>query len=125
MSVTAERVLLSLCVVLAIVVLVQCQTYPRLEHKGSVFPNNSFIHRRGIGVGDDSLKCLTNNTRCCTDPDVGNWTDGGGGAVHQGASGATAIYVTRGDGVVSYNRITGGSDGRLAAQRTYSVNVRT
>ena len=113
MSVTAERVLLSLCVVLAIVVLVQCQIpWPRLEHKGSVFRNNSFIHRRGIGEGDDdSLKCLTNNTRCCTDPDVGNWTDERGGAVHQGASGAITIYVTRGDGVVSLNRITGGSAG--------------
>ena len=109
MSVTAERILLSLCVVLAIVVLVQCQTYPRLEHRGSALPNNSFILRGDIKEGNDSLKCLTDNTNCCTDPDAGNWTDGGGGAVHQGASGATTIYVTRGDGVVSLNRKKGGS----------------
>ena len=51
---------------------------------------------------------MTNNTNCCTDPDVGNWTDERGGAVHQGASGATAIYVTKGDGVISLNRRTGG-----------------
>ena len=111
MSVTAERVLLSLCVVLAIVVLVQCQTYPRLEHKGNVLPNNSFIRRGLIREGNDALKCVTDDTNCCTDPDVGNWTNEIGGAVHQGASGATTIYVTRGDRVVSLNRIKGGSAG--------------
>jgi len=109
MSVTAERALLSLCVVLAIVVLVQCQAYPRLEHRGSFLPNNSFIRRGGIGEGNNSLKCLTDNTDCCSD--AGNWTDENGGAVHQGASGANKIYVTRGDGVVSLNRIKGGSPG--------------
>ena len=109
MSVTAERVLLSLCVVLVIAVLVQCQTYPRFQHRGSALPNNSFIIRGNIKEGNDSLKCLTDNTDCCTNPDVGNWTDGGGGAVHQGASGTTTIYVTRGDGVVSLNRKKGGS----------------
>ena len=111
MSVTAERVLLSLCVVLAIVVLVQCQTYPRFEYKETVLPNNSFISRGPIGQENNALKCVTDNTNCCTGPAVGNWTDGGGGAVHQGASGATTIYVTRGDRVVRYNRITGGSLG--------------
>ena len=54
---------------------------------------------------------MTNSTICCTNPDAGNWTNETGGAVHQGASGATTIYVTRGDRVVSYNRITGGSSG--------------
>ena len=38
-------------------------------------------------------------------------TDGNGAAVHQGMAGASTIYITRGDGTVSLNRITGGSSG--------------
>ena len=105
---TAQLLATLLCVVLAVV---HCQSHPRFEFGSNVFVNNSYVFRGDVGVGDDALKCVTDNTNCCTNPDVGNWTDERGGAVHQGASGATAIYVTRGDGVVSYNRIRGGSSG--------------
>ena len=105
---TAQLLAALLCVVLAVV---HCQSYPRFEFGNDTFVNNSYVFRGDVGVGDGALKCVTDNTNCCTNPDVGSWTDERGRAVHQGASGATAIYVTRGDRVVSYNRITGGSSG--------------
>ena len=112
MSVTAVLVS-GLCVVLEIVVLVQCQSYPLLVHDGIVLPNNSFIRRGPIGEGDNALMCVTDyTTECCTS--AGNWTDERGGAVHQGTPGESeeiGIYVTRGAGVVSLNRIRGGSPG--------------
>ena len=109
MSVTAVLVS-GLCVVLEIVVLVQCQPYPLLVHDGIVLPNNSFIRRGPIGEGDNALMCVTDyTTECCTS--AGNWTDERGGAVHQGTPGESGIYVTRGAGVVSLNRIRGGSPG--------------
>ena len=112
MSVTAILVS-GLCVVLEIVVLVQCQPYPLLKHDGTVVPNNSFIRRGPIGEGDDALMCVTDNTtECCTS--AGNWTDEKGGAVHQGTPGESekiGIYVTRGAGVVSLNHMSGGNPG--------------
>ena len=90
---------------------VQCQPFPRFEFNGTALVNNSYIWRGGIGEGDNALKCVTNDTDCCTDPDTGNWTDGNGAAVHQGMAGASTIYITRGNGTVSLNRITGGSSG--------------
>ena len=104
-----------LSVVMAVV---HCQSYPRFElggrfeSKGEIFFNNSYISHRQIGTGNDVLKCVTNNTDCCTCPDVGNWIDGSGGTVHQGASGANAIHVTRRNGTVSLNlKSVGGSSG--------------
>ena len=98
------------CVVLEIVVLVQCQPYPLLVHNGIVLSNNSFISRDLIGVGDDALMCVTGNTtECCAS--AGNWTDGKGGAVHQGTPGESeeiVIYVTREARVVSLNGNTRG-----------------
>ena len=112
MSVTAVLVS-GLCVVLEIVVLVQCQPYPLLVHDGTVVPNNSFIRRSFIGEGDNALMCVTDyTTECCAS--AGNWTDEKGGAVHQGTPGESeeiVIYVTRGAGVVSLNRIRSGSPG--------------
>ena len=109
MSVTAVS-FSALCVVLEIVILVQCQPYPLLKLKGTVLPNNSFIRRGLIGEGDDALMCVTGNTtECCAS--AGNWTDERGGAVHQGTPGESGIYITRGAGVVSLNRIRGGSPG--------------
>ena len=80
--------------------------YPRFELKGSILVNNSFINRQAIGTGDDALKCVTNNTACCTDPDVGNWTDPAeaANAAWLGADLSFNLYVTRGNGVVSLNR---------------------
>ena len=88
------------CAVLAVV----HGQYPRFEHKGSVLVNNSFINRRTIGTEDDALKCVTNNTACCTDPDVGDWTDPADTTVRQKDSGSNDLFVTRGSGVVSLNR---------------------
>ena len=97
-----------LCTILTVV---HCQPYPQFEFKNRTLVNNSYVFRGAVGKGNDALNCVTDSANCCTDPDVGNWTDERGGAVYQGASGATAIYVTRGNGVVSYNRISGGSSG--------------
>ena len=96
----------------AIVAVVHGQ-YPRLELNGSVLVNNSFINRQTIGTGNGALKCLTNNEACCTDPDVGDWTDPEDAAVHQGTPQSTyfSLYVTRGDGVVSLNRRNHGVPG--------------
>ena len=72
--------------------------YPRFEHKGSILGIYSFVNRKAIGTGDDALKCVTNNAACCTDSDVGNWTDPEDAAVHQGMNEGYDLYVTRGDG---------------------------
>ena len=78
--------------------------YPRFELKGSILDNNSFVNRRTIGTGNDALKCVTNNTACCTDPHVGDWTDPADAAVHQGMNEGYDLYVTRRDEVVTLNR---------------------
>ena len=90
------------CAILAVV----HGQYPRFELNNTILFNNSFINRQTIGTGDDALKCVTNNTACCTDPDVGNWTDPADevGAAWLGADLSFNLYVTRGNGVVSLNR---------------------
>ena len=88
------------CAILAVV----HGQYPRFELGGSILVNNSFINRQTIGTGDNALKCVTNNASCCTDPDVGDWTDLADAAVHQGMTQTSDLYVTRGNGVVSLNR---------------------
>ena len=105
---TAQLLAALLCVVLAVG---RCQSYPRFEFGSDILVNNSYVFRGDVGEGDNALKCVTDNTDCCTDPDTGNWTDGNGAAVHQGMAGANTTYITRGHGVVSLNRITGGSPG--------------
>jgi len=77
---TAQLLAALLYVVLAVV---HCQSYPRFEFGGGVLVDNSYLVRGDVGEGDDALKCVTDNADCCTDPDVGNWTDETGGAVHQ------------------------------------------
>ena len=99
----------------ALMVVVHCQTsYPQFEFGDTVLTNNSYIDRRGIGEGvDNSLRCVIDYSDCCAGvgSDVGNWFDRGGSEVHQGVDGATDLYVTRGEGVVYLNRITGGAAG--------------
>ena len=94
-----------------VVAVAHCQPYPRLELGDRNIVNNSFVRRSSIGTGIDALKCVTDNADCCTGPDAGKWTNERGRAAHQGASGATKLYVTRGSRRVSLNRITGGSSG--------------
>ena len=85
--------------------------YPRLELKGSILVNNSFINRQTIGKGDDALKCMTNNAACCTNSIVRYWTNPADAAIWQGVSEIADLYVTSGDGVVSLNRRNNGVAG--------------
>ena len=77
---------------------VNCQSLPYFQHLGSTLRNNSVVCYSAIGNGDSSLKCVTDSCN------VGNWRDEKGRPVQQGADGASCLYVTRGDGVVSLNR---------------------
>ena len=110
-------ILACVSIIFTLVVFVHCQTgYPLLEFGDRVITNNSFIFRGDIGEGvGNSLKCVTDYSDCCAGAgagsDVGNWFDRDGNEVHQGADGATDLYVTRGEGVVYVNRITGGTSG--------------
>ena len=85
-------------------VVVNCQSLPRFEHGSRVLINNSYIYYANISDGDRALKCVTDSDNCCTDSDVGNWTDGRGRAVHQGADETNCLYVTIGHGEISLNR---------------------
>ena len=99
--------------------------YPRFELKGSILVNNSFINRQAIGTGDDALKCVTNSTACCTDPDVGEWTDPADAAdsAWLGADLSFNLYVTRGNGVVSLNRKGKGVSGMWRCRIPDSTGV--
>ena len=88
-------------------ILINCQSLPCFEHGSTYLPNNSYIYYANISNGDRALKCVTDSDNCCTDSDVGNWTDGRGRAVHQGADETTCLYVTRGHGQLSLNRNSG------------------
>ena len=108
-------ILACVSIIFTLVVFVHCQTnYPQFEFGDTVLTNNSYIFRGDIGVGvNDSLKCVTDYSGCCAGAgsDVGNWFDREGNEVHQGADGATHLYVTRGKGKVYLKRITGGTSG--------------
>ena len=88
--------------------LVNCQltSLPRFESGGKILTNNSYIYYANISDGDSALKCVTDNDNCCNDSHVGNWTDERGRAVQQEADEATCLYVTRGHGVISLNRMS-------------------
>lgn len=91
---------------------VECQ-YPQLNHNSINYLNNSFIEGAIIGQqsqGGSPLRCLTNHTSCCTN-NVGGWTDPEGNSVHEGVSGASDFYVSRGAGVIDLNRISEGLSG--------------
>ena len=111
----ATHYIAQLLLSLALMVVVHCQTsYPHFELGDRVLTNNSYINRGGIGEGvNNSLKCVTDYSDCCAGAgsDVGNWFDRNGSEVHQGADGATDLYVTREEGVIYLNRITGGAIG--------------
>ena len=96
---------------LLLVSVVSSQSYPRFELGETFLKNNSFVFRGPIGEGqDDSLRCVTDNSECCSNGQ-GNWYDERGDEVHQGSDGDSDLYVTRGQGVVYLNRRTGGSVG--------------
>ena len=78
--------------------LVQCQTYPRLEHwsqdeeRPRVLQNNSFIDRSFIDENGDNgvLRCVTDNPTCCS----GNWLDNRGEIVPPRESNANFSFYT-------------------------------
>ena len=96
---------------LLLVSVVSSQSYPRFEFRENITLNNSILFHGSIGEGqDDSLRCVANNSECCTNGQ-GNWYDERGDEVHQGSDGKSELYVSRGQGVVYLNRRTGGSVG--------------
>ena len=96
---------------LLLVSVVSSQSYPRFELGGNVLINNSFVFRGSIGGGqDDSLRCLTNNSECCTNGH-GNWYDERGDEVRQVSDGDSDLYVTREQKVAYLNRRGGGRVG--------------
>ena len=92
------------CFILFSSILINCQSLPRFEHGSTNLTNNSYIYYASITDEDRALKCVTDNDNCCTDSDVGNWTDGRGRAIHEGPDETTCLYVTRGRGEISLNR---------------------
>ena len=78
------------------------------EHFGHPLSNNSFTWYRDIGGGGFALKCVTDNVNCCSD--IGNWTDWRGIPEQEGTNGASCLYITRGDGVISLHRKSGCTD---------------
>ena len=97
-----------LLLLLLLVSVVSSQSYPRLELGSTVLKNNSFVFRES--GQDDSLRCVTDNSECCTNGQ-GNWYDERGVKVHEGSDGDSDLYVTRENGVVYLNNRTGGSLG--------------
>ena len=105
--------MVNFCPLLVVVLVagVSSQSYPRFEFRGTALKNNTFVFHGAIGEGQgNSLRCVTDNSECCTNGQ-GNWYDERGDEVHQGSDGNSDLYVTRGDRVVYLNRRTGGSTG--------------
>ena len=96
---------------LLLVSVVSSQSYPRFELGENNILNNSILFHGSIGEGqDDSLRCVTDNSECCSNGQ-GNWFDERGDEVHQGSVGNSDQYVTRGQRVVYLNRRGGRSVG--------------
>ena len=95
-------------VIATFLIAVNSQGLYRLGDDGEFFlKNNSFVAYTDIGIGNFSLKCLTQNRQCCNDGSVGNWRDVRGSPVQEGSDGTSCRYVTRGDGEISLNRKSG------------------
>ena len=106
----SENSMAKFCLLMVVVLVagVSSQSYPRFKLGSTVLNNNSLVFHGSIGEGqDDSLRCVTDNSECCTNGQ-GNWYDERGDEVHDGNS---DLYVTRGQRVVYLNRRTGGSTG--------------
>ena len=97
---------------LSVVILrvVTYQSLPRFEFHGHHLPSNSLICNANIGNQEFALKCVTDSTTCCTNPNVGTWTDDRGRQVQEGTNGTSCLYVTRGHGVITLNRKSGCTD---------------
>ena len=116
----------NVCLLLVVVLLavVISQSYPHFEFGGTALKNNSFVFHGSIGEGqDDSLRCVTDNSECCTNGQ-GNWYDERGDEVHQESDEDSDLYVTRGQGVAYLNRRTEGSVGLWRCDKPDSNAVR-
>ena len=71
--------------------LVHCQI---LEWNGTEIRNNSVIYYEDILNGTFALKCITENSHCCSHS-TGNWVTQTGEIAHQGADGAQCLYFER------------------------------
>ena len=81
-----------------------------LVYKGALLlANNSLVVRGDVGVGEDGIICTSDSADCCSDQDSGGWFSPTGDSLHEGADGASTLYLTRGPGFVRLNRITGGT----------------
>ena len=83
--------------------LVHCQ---RLEWNGTEINNNSVVYYGNIRSGSTALKCVTDNNNCCS-PNTGNWMNQTGQIANQEPDQDRCLYFTRGDRVMSLNRLWG------------------
>ena len=90
----------------------------RFTFKGAVLNNNSLVTAEDIGEGDNSLRCMTDNTSCCRRPytsslgqqALGNWFFPNGTRV-QSSPRQWDFHRTRGHMLVLLHRRRGGVDG--------------
>ena len=81
-----------------------CQSLPQFDHLGYTLPNNSFVYSPDIDNEGGALLCVTDDVTCCNNSDAANWRDERGREIQQGPDGASCLYVTRGQQVISLNR---------------------
>ena len=80
-----------------------------LVYEGMLLANNSLVVRGDVGEGENGITCTSESADCCSDPDTSGWFSPTGDPLHEGADGASDLYLTRGPGSVRLNRITGGT----------------
>ena len=83
--------------------LVHCQ---HLEWNGTDISNNSVIYYANILNESTPLQCFTDNNNCCS-PNTGNWKTPAGQIANQEPDEDRCLYFTRGDRVISLNRLGG------------------
>ena len=103
--------------------------------RGKTYQNNSVVILEDIGVGDDALLCLTDQTACCrkTSTDalgsaIGNWFFPNGTRVPSSIVNTKNdeewdMYITRGQSVVRLHRREGGEDGVYHCELPDATNV--
>ena len=82
---------------------VHCQ---HLEWDGTEISNNSVIYSGDISNGSTALKCVSDNDHCCSN-NTGNWINQTGQIANQEPDENRCLYFTRGDHVISLNRLWG------------------
>ena len=101
----------------------------RFSLRGTTYQNNSLVTLEDIGVGDNALLCMTDNTACCGRAQVpgqgilGGWYYPNGTQVVNMGDG-WEFYRNRGQSVVRLHRRRGGVPGiyRCVIPDTAGVN---